>query len=242
MYHHYIIISTSFTLGTRIALHYVEKNFVNESKIAEAIDSLQKRKKMDIGIQSLFLEDKDWESVVEFDSFFGDIKVYASLEEFIKVLKLDELITALDIAKYFLSIKPLTQLQLHKLVYLAYKHYLVEFKEKLFSEKIVAYKYGPVIKEMYSVFKEYKDREIDIFDKGKVIDIDHTTFRIELAKDGDKILSILRFVYDKYGRMTGSELVELTHSKGSPWDTVYKPYRNCLITDEVILAQCQYEG
>ena len=38
--------------------------------------------------------------------------------------------------------------------------------------------------------------------------------------DGD-VREILDLVVDEYGRLTGDELVRLTHRKGSPWSRSY---------------------
>ena len=49
--------------------------------------------------------------------------------------------------------RPLSHLQLQKLVYLAYK-VPFKYKEPLFDEKIVAFQYGPVVEEVYQQFKD----------------------------------------------------------------------------------------
>ncbi|WP_231217680.1 type II toxin-antitoxin system antitoxin SocA domain-containing protein [Streptococcus equi] len=53
----------------------------------------------------------------------------------------------------FLSNASTLTLTIAKLVYLAYKTYLLAYGESLFDEKIVAFQYGPVVEEVYHSFK-----------------------------------------------------------------------------------------
>ena len=200
----------------------------------------------DVGVHSFVTDSADWQSVIDLDSFFEDVMVCRDFDEFEKLLYADVKVTAVDIAKFFLAIRPLSQLQLQKLVYLAYKTYLFEYSESLFDEKIVAYQYGPVIEEVYRQFKRYGSKVIAVDDHTeyilKDIHLPQALGRLLLVKDAEKVVPTLLEVIDKYGDLTGSELVALTHSKDGPWETVFQPYLNCEITDEVILKRGAYEA
>ena len=48
--------------------------------------------------------------------------------------------------------------------------------------------------------------------------------------------SIIRDVVTKLGDLTGSQLVELTHRVGSPWQKVWDETHNKIIPDAIIKA------
>lgn len=59
--------------------------------------------------------------------------------------KKDRKLKGIDVAKYILSKTPCTQLKLQKLVYLCFADYLCDTGKELFTDKIYAFKYGPVV-------------------------------------------------------------------------------------------------
>lgn len=202
-------------------------------------------KRDDVGIHSLVTEDADWTSVVTLDSFFEDVVICSDFDEFESVLKSDSKLSAIDVAKFFLAVRPISHLQLQKLVYLAYKTYLMNYHRPLFDEKLIAYQYGPVVEEVYQKFKKYGSETITVDDRTeyilKDIHLSQALGRMLLIKDAEKIVATLLSVIKKYGDLSAGQLVELTHSSKGPWDTVFKPHMNCEITDEVILSQASYE-
>ena len=69
-------------------------------------------------------------------------------------------ITAIMIAKYFLTKESMTQKKLQKLVYYAYAWYIVSFnnnvnriKHLLFIEKPEAWVHGPVFRTLYDAYR-----------------------------------------------------------------------------------------
>ena len=218
MYHHFILVASSYSKGERIGFHLVTEGKLDNTIIEEKMKRLRQINRDDVGVH---------------------------FEEFERVLQIDSKVSAVDIAKFFLAMRPLSHLQLQKLVYLAYKEYLFKYKEPLFDEKIVAFQYGPVVEEVYQQFKRYGSEVIKIDDQTeyilKDIRLPQALGRMLLVEGSEKIVTILLDVINQYGDLTGGQLVELTHSSQGPWDTVFRPSLNCEITDEIILAQGKYE-
>jgi len=105
----------------------------------------------------------------------------------------------------------LTPLQLMKLVYISHG-WLWAIKDKdLFPERIEAWKYGPVVPDLYHATKQYGRDPIpfeNIGDQSPSIDDDTNKF--------------LQDVFEQYGNLSGIALSDLTHRSGTPWDQVYR--------------------
>ena len=245
MYQHFILVASSYARGERVGFHLVTKGKLDNIVIEEKMQRLSQINRDDVGVHSFVTDSADWQSVTELDSFFEDVMVCQDFDEFEKVLQIDSKVSAIDIAKFFLAMRPLSHLHLQKLIYLAYKAYLFEYSKSLFDEKIVAFKYGPVVEEVYQKFKKYGSEIIEMDDHTeyilKDIHLPQALGRMLLLEDAKTIVPILLDVIKQYGDLTGRQLVDLTHSKKGPWDTVFQKYLNCEITDEIILAQGNYE-
>lgn len=117
----------------------------------------------------------------------------------------------------------ITPMKLIKLVYIANGWSLALNDISLFNDKIEAWKYGPVIPELYQSTKKYGKNPIP-FDK--------------IADDFDDIneglVSFLQLVYDIYEDKTGIDLSALTHRVGTPWHDVYDFNMNEEIPQELI--------
>ncbi|MBF0781195.1 MULTISPECIES: Panacea domain-containing protein, partial [unclassified Granulicatella] len=164
MYQHFILIASVYTKGARVGFQISEKDRVDRERIKSVLDRISEINRADIGVHFLFTESDSWQSVIELDSFFEDVVICGDFGEFEKLLSSDLKITAIDVAKFFLSMQSFSHLQLQKLVYIAYKEYLLKYDRKLFQEKIIAYKYGPVVEEMYRQFKEFGSSSIKMED------------------------------------------------------------------------------
>ncbi len=154
---------------------------------------------------------------------------------------------SLEIANYFIRLSKrdkvkLDNLQLQKLVYIAHGWYLGYKGEPLLDELPQAWRHGPVVPTVYHSFKDYGPGEIDkyakVLDFGK-LDFVSPSFNADANKETAKILGV---IWDHYKQFSGIELVNLTHQKGTPWDTTVKPYisksspipRNLSIKNETI--------
>jgi uncharacterized phage-associated protein len=110
--------------------------------------------------------------------------------------------------------RALTPLQIIKLVYIAHGWMLALYQRPLITDRIEAWKYGPVIPHLYHDVKGYGAGSItgrlrDAFPQSKPLDPQET--------------NLIRQVYNIYGRKNGVQLSELTHRSGTPWHITWRP-------------------
>ena len=124
--------------------------------------------------------------------------------------------SSLVIADHFLELaakdepqNSLTPMQVIKLVYLAHGWNLGIYSRPLIRETVQAWRYGPVIKELYRKIKRFGSKTVE----GPIAREQSTLNAQEL--------DIVHQTYDIYGRFTGLQLSTLTHQPGSPWYQVY---------------------
>ncbi|WP_165329061.1 Panacea domain-containing protein [Streptococcus tangpeifui] len=238
MVQHIIAIASSYRLGKRIAWHYtadvISKDVLTE--LRDKTDRLLGRP--DYVIHKLTTDSKDWSSVVNKDSFFADLEVYDSLDDFLQVVAADKEITALDIAKYLLSVLPMSNLKLQKMIYLVYADYLTKTGKRLFEDKIIAMQYGPVIPTVYDNYKGNGKEEIaEASDDKTDVHLDGITVPLTLAKmlqadDNQTILASIKATLEIFGKKSAGQLVDITHRAESPWSQV-RLFDE--ITDNIIL-------
>lgn len=125
----------------------------------------------------------------------------------------------------------MTPMKLLKLVYIAHGFSLALLNRDLFQNRIEAWKYGPVIPDLYQATKR--------FGRGAI--------PLDLIGDPDdqvvdeQVQTFLEDIYSKYGHLDGIQLSYLTHQSGTPWDKVYSPaLRNAQIPDDLIAEH--YKG
>ena len=101
--------------------------------------------------------------------------------------------------------------------------------EKLFDEKIIAWEHGPVVQEVYNIYKNYGCRNLDVL---STQDNDDIINNIEI---NFKISKILNLVYDNFAIYTAWKLKNMINKAGSPWDiTIQKNGLNSEIQVELI--------
>lgn len=243
MVKHFIIMSSSYTDGTRIALDIAEEDKLNPDTILPILASIKKTCGDDAPISSHFVEtqSKDWASVVEYDPFFKKVEYIEKVDEFSKKIQADRVLSGLDVANYILSKKSCTHLSLEKLVYFAYADYLCAYSVPLFQDVIYAFRHGPVIDSVYNAFRNSGYRYISPpdFKDEKTLSISTGELpmrsRILFAKDGSRKLSIIDKTIEKYGKYSAGYLVDLTHRSGSPWSHVDSSKSYQKISDDLIL-------
>jgi uncharacterized phage-associated protein len=159
---------------------------------------------------------------------------------------------AISIANYFIdksnsdpnSKYPLTLLRLVKYVYIAYGFALAILKKKIIDErfdKVEAWKYGPVIPSVYHTFKHNKNNPISEKSSIPVFEEDDGKLLFREPKVEDKeIISLLDFVWDRYKDKSITELIELLHRPGTPWEYCYREGENVEIHDE--MTKIYYES
>ena len=124
------------------------------------------------------------------------------------------MLSCFDIARYFLALTDeesgdfISNLKLQKLVYYAQGFYLALHGKPLFSETIEAWMHGPVIPELYHLYKEYGSGPIP-----KPLDVDFSRYDIEVK-------TLLDEIYVTYGQYSAWKLRELTHEEPT-WKNNY---------------------
>ena len=120
-----------------------------------------------------------------------------------------------DVARLFIDIAQkqnenycgelMTDLRLQKLLYFAQGWHLARFGTPLFSAPIKAWKYGPVVPEVYQQYRENGNRGIteDAPVEPSVFTEDEYTLLLDVFR-----------AYDLYST---AKLVQLTHDADSPW-------------------------
>lgn len=219
---HYIIMSSSYSKGKRIALDYIvhEDEYM---KLKEVMSKIIKKCGKDVSVSTHFVQtdSESWNSVVKKDYFFKNVELISTIEEFIKLIKKDRILNGLDVAKYILSKVKCTHLKLEKLVYLCFADYLCKYDKELYKDTIFAYKYGPVVKSVYERYKRYGYREIekedDDIDARGIYEMPSRS-RILFAKDGVEKIKSIDDTLKQYGHLTAGDLVDLTHKENTPWD------------------------
>lgn len=243
MIKHYIILSSSYSEGKRIALDMASE-ILDEKKAKSILTKIKKRcgEDVSLSVHIITTDSKDFKSVQEFDSFFDGVLLVKKVDDFIKLIEKDRGLKGIDVAKYILSIRECDHLMLEKLTYFCYADYLVSTGKKLFNDRILAYKYGPVVESIYSKFKRRGGDDLHDF-TCKLSHFEKETqqsirSRILFAEDGlGKFISIARTL-SRYGKLTPWQLVELTHQIDTPWQHTKQ---SAVIKDETILEYHNYE-
>ncbi len=110
-------------------------------------------------------------------------------------------------------------LKLQKLLYYSEAVSLFLHNKSLFGEHIEAWKYGPVVKEIYSKYKTFGQDELPK-------DADFTMPRREAVIAIDTALSL-------YGELSGVDLIAKTHRE-DPWIDAFSKGEGTIIPREAI--------
>jgi len=120
--------------------------------------------------------------------------------------------------------KTVTSMQLLKLVYIAHGWMLGLYGLPLTDDRIQAWKFGPVIPDLYHAIKQYRDGPVS---------------KLLPTRAGDETVNVendlIKQIFDIYGDRSGLALSDLTHQAGTPWDKVYVPSINSIpISNDII--------
>ena len=102
----------------------------------------------------------------------------------------------------------ITNMWLQKLLYFAQGQYLARTGNKLFSDRIEAWQFGPVVPSVYNKYKIYGTNPIQNNGEGAGVKL--------TAIENDILYDVLR----KYGVYNASELVRQSHNT-DPWKNSY---------------------
>jgi uncharacterized phage-associated protein len=140
--------------------------------------------------------------------------------------------SAIKVANEFLGLarddkppRPLTPLQLIKLVYIAHGFSLVYLDQPLLNEPPQAWQYGPVVPSLYHAVKQYGSSPI-------TDPIFGDTDPQELSLPARELIAA---VYRAYGHLSGIQLSNMTHQQNTPWSTTWNRVgKNAIIPNDII--------
>ncbi len=137
-------------------------------------------------------------------------------------------VSAHAIANKFLELadeagKPLTNMQLQKLVFLSQGYTLALLGHQLYYHNTHAWQFGPVIPKLYKTLQKY----------GRDFVTEPLPAADALSNDS-KEMDIVRAVWESYGHMSGSELSALTHQPETPWSVTWESNQFGVIPENVI--------
>lgn len=124
--------------------------------------------------------------------------------------------TALAVANAFIQLAEqegasISNMKLQKLVYFAQGFYAAfNNGQALFEEEIEAWKYGPVIPDLYHKFKIYL---------AGAIPPTHP-YRDTTPLNANE-RAVVEWVYKNLGQHSAIKLSDFSHTQGSPWDVVF---------------------
>lgn len=120
-----------------------------------------------------------------------------------------KLMTAHDVAAAIIGeAAEIDALRLQKLVFLAAGEYLALTGQAMFPEPIEAWDYGPVVHSLYKTYQNCEAKPIIAPKKG------------DPARLNDVAMACVESVVARFGHMTGSDLISLTHGM-APWRKAY---------------------
>ena len=129
----------------------------------------------------------------------------------------------------------LTPLQLMKLVYIAHGWMLGLRHRPLITNRIEAWRYGPVIPDLYSLTKK--------FGSGAVVGDLAPWFMTRAPRLDAEEKDLTQQVFDIYGDLSGIQLSAMTHKQGTPWAQTYRPdVWNIPISNDIIAEHYRQLG
>lgn len=104
--------------------------------------------------------------------------------------------------------KPVTQLQIQKIMYFFEAYYMCEKNvDQLYECNFNAWMFGPVAIPLHKEYKMFEGRPI-------VLTEEKENIGNKIDKEKRKIID---YVFEVFGELTPQQLVNLTHQVGSPW-------------------------
>ena len=124
--------------------------------------------------------------------------------------------------------RPLTQMQIQKLIYFSHGWSLALNDQPLSIERFEAWDYGPVIRRLWERLRRYGSKPVtELVCDYALVNGKFKTFHptMETSKTVTSIgtsMDIVRTVWRKYGHFSAIELSELTHIPEGPWAAARK--------------------
>lgn len=120
-----------------------------------------------------------------------------------------------------------TPMQILKLVYLCHGWMLGLYRRPLIRDNVEAWKYGPVIPNLYHQLKAYRDNPVTA---------PIPTWNGMNTEPLDAYESaIIEQTLSGYGQLNGLQLSQITHAPNTPWSMTFRPDQlGLVISDEII--------
>ena len=116
-----------------------------------------------------------------------------------------------------------TPMQAIKLTYFCHGWMLGLYEEPLILQPVEAWRYGPVIADVYHSFKRYGGGNIAGPTPAPAEDMN------------DRQADLVGQVSQDYGLLSGIRLSQITHAPGTPWDVVWRKERqNAVIPNRLL--------
>lgn len=117
----------------------------------------------------------------------------------------------------------LSNLRLNKLLYFIHGWALTSRQDGLIRNHFMAWQHGPVIRPVYDSFKAFGASEICEF--ATYLDLTSGTEKPVAFEDlPDNDIELVVRIVTAYDKFTTAELVNLSHARGGPWDSVYSAW------------------
>lgn len=118
----------------------------------------------------------------------------------------------IELAKYIVSKCsndhcPISNLQLQKILYYIQVKWLTKTGAPLFTNDICAWQFGPVVPEVYYLYNGYGASKI------------LSQYDVDIPSD---VKEVIDPIIDEKRDKKPWDLVEDTHRKDGPWDTIYR--------------------
>lgn len=137
----------------------------------------------------------------------------------------------------------ISPMKLQKLMYYAYGWNLAIFGLPLVSERVQAWRFGPVFQSIYRACKDYEDQAIPQPLGSLKVDGTKLEFYTPSIEDGGdenaETRRLLVKIWEIYAPFSAFELSAMTHERGTPWHKVFEKYGGAIpsgaqIPDELI--------
>lgn len=112
-----------------------------------------------------------------------------------------------------------SNLALNKIIYFVHALYLAETGNPLVSAKIEAWQYGPVFREVYHQFKNFK--RAPITGRAKKLNLETGEYEVARYNGEQKEYKTIRRLALPYLQMRPGKLVDLSHEEGGPWHSAW---------------------
>lgn len=125
--------------------------------------------------------------------------------------------------------KNITHIKIQKIIYVIYTYFLIFKNKKIMKLDFQAWKWGPVIYELWNRFKDFGSNQIEVQTEMSI-----ESLKENLGEDFNMYYKICAFLL----KIDAWELVEICH-KETPWNKLYIPMKNIKIDDAWILKDNQ---